>query len=40
MRYPPEDQLPLRSDTQESILPLARFFFLTANTIFFPFPRR
>jgi hypothetical protein len=39
-RYLPEDQLPLRSETQESILPLARFFFLTAKTIFFPLPRR
>jgi hypothetical protein len=39
-RHLPEDQLPLRSDTHESSLPVARFFFLTAKTIFFfPLPR-
>jgi hypothetical protein len=39
-RYPPEDPLPLRSDTHESILPPPLFFFRTANTIFFPLPWR
>lgn len=40
-RYRPEDQLPLRSDTHESILPPVCFFFRAANTIFFlPLPGR
>jgi hypothetical protein len=37
--YPLEDQLVLRSDTHESILPPARFFFAAKTIFFFGLPR-